>query len=147
MKNKIASYIKSATGWLAALSVLAVVTASFWIVPWVEAQVTAMGGGALCIGTTNGPVVATLTQTITVRPLTITVSGGTNAATVFIGNVMACINGNTNGAFAVGSVTNAVGTGTFSTNIAAFQASVPVTLFLQSVTGTNAVTENAIYGP
>ena len=119
----------------------------FWLAARAYAQVNGFGGGTPIQGTTNGPVVATLTNNVIVRPIAFTVSGGTNAASVFIGNVMASINGTTNGAFQVGSLTNAVGTGTFSSNLAAFTAQIPITLYLQAVTGTNTLNVTAIYGP
>jgi hypothetical protein len=145
--KKLIQKMNSGGGLLAAA--LAAIVAVMWfvVIPLAQAQISAMGGGANIQGTTNGPVVATITETITVRPLSITVTGGTNAASIFIGNVYASINGSTNGAILVGTLTNAVGTGTFTTNVAAFQGSVPVTLYLQAVTGTNTLNVNGIYGP
>ncbi len=146
MKN-ILSKLNRGGGLLALLLAGVVATAYFWIVPWAKAQVVAMGNGAPCQGTTNGPVVATLNTTFQVKQLSVTVSGGTNEASVFIGNIYASLNGSTNGAYLLGSITNAVGTGTFSTNVPAFQVSIPVTYFVQSATLTNTLNEGMIYGP
>ena len=147
MKQKIVHLAKSINSVLVPIAVVAVAAAWFWVVPWLDAQVSAMGGGTPVQGTTNGPMVVTNTQGISIRPLSVSLSGGTNAATVFIGNLYASLNGSTNGAYLIGSFTNSIGTGAFSTNIAAFQAQVPVTLFFQAVTGTNTETVSAIYGP
>ena len=133
MKNKITKLCIGILAIIGAVSIVKIATAQ---IP--------LFGGVPVYGTSNGPVVATFTPTITVRPIYTALSGMTNAASVFIGNVQLSLD-QTN-YVTIGSFTNS-GSNAFSTNMASFQSTVPVYLRMQAKTDTNTIIVAATYGP
>ena len=115
------------------------------------AQVQPFGTPVNVLGTSNSVPVATNIFSFPVRQISfIQASGGTNANTTFIGNVFLSItNGaagglNVTNSILVGSLTNAVGTGSFTTNLQSFLASLQITMWVQAQSTTNGGASNSV---
>lgn len=121
--------------------------ALFFVAIKAAAQTIGIGSPATVQGTTNSPPVATFTNAAVQRPLTCAASGGTNAATTVTFTLYASLNGTTNGAFAIETLTTNVGTATFSTVLPATNVALPLSYFIQVQTGTNTENTTVIYGP
>jgi len=112
-----------------------------------SAQTTGFGSPQYIVGNAISSPVDTNTAGVTLRRLTYSLTGMTNAATMSTGTVwLSTSPGSISGALNIGQFINA-GSNNVSTNFSAVYTNPPLYVILSFGSGTNTVGVQATYGP